>query len=422
MNDLERYRTDRLILLVGGNPLPNYVAARLLGKQRITLLHSNGTQAVANRLKQQIEAVLPGCGVDLCVVDEASAPSIYNGVHKLLNDEYKSVGLHYTGGTKAMAVHAYRAVADWAQKNKERFTASYLDARNQELVIDDERSPVRLPVGDALNLTLQEMLNLHGWKLKQQPRQQPILPKAARAIACSYAADCKQGVKSTYQEQWKQTVLYCTCRKNGSERWLSAGQLKQARLNWPAGGSLDAVAEALKVELNQTGEQLDIGAAYRHLGLSEPEDFCKWLDGLWLEHYVLDVLNNLSQPGTTPNPSQVFQGVNVTTAGVELDLDVAALLGYQLFAFSCGTADGKGAKAQLKHKLFEVVLRARQLGGDQARVALVSVYTDPAGLQAEARQQIDPDNQAQIRVFGCAHLADLAAHIEQWIADQRPST
>ncbi|MFC1466957.1 MAG: Card1-like endonuclease domain-containing protein [Candidatus Brachytrichaceae bacterium NZ_4S206] len=416
MSDLERYRTDHLILLVGGNPLPNYVAARLLAKQRITLIHSQGTQAVAERLKAQVESVDPDCCVTLCEVDEARAPSIYAGVRDALKGESGRVGLHYTGGTKAMAVHAYHAVADWACEHDKSFVASYLDARRQELVIDDQRDPVTRYIGDALQLTLQEMLDLHGWSPKHEPRTTPLLPETARAIARACAEDQHIHI---YQ-RWKEDILYACCKKNdSSEKWRSKGQLKQTLLPWPAGGSLDAVTQSLKRELDQDGDHLDIGAAARRLDLSEPEDFCKWLDGLWLEHYVLDELSRLSQPEAKPNPGQIFQGINVQTGQVELELDVATLVGYQLFAFSCGTVVGKEAKSQLKLKLFEVLLRARQLGGDQARIALVSLYDDPVGLQAEARQQIDPENQAQIRVFGHRHLTDLAKHLEDWIAAQR---
>lgn len=415
MSDLERYRTDHLILLVGGNPLPNYVAARLLAKQRITLIHSQGTKDVAERLKARVESDDLGCRVNLCEVDESRASSICAGVRDALKDESGRVGLHYTGGTKAMAVHAYRAVTDWARSHAEDFVASYLDARRQELVIDDQHSAVPPQyVGDALQLTLQEMLDLHGWSLKHEPRTTPLLPETARAIARACAED-----HHTYQRWKKETLHVCCKRDDGSERWLSKGQLKQKLLPWPAGGSLDAVTQSLKRELAQDGDQLNIGAAAQWLGFSEPEDFCKWLDGLWLEHYVLDELSQLSQPEAKPNPGQIFQGINVQTGQVELDLDVAALVGYQLFAFSCGTVVGKGAKSQLKQKLFEVLLRARQLGGDQARIALVSLYDDHDGLQAEARQQIDPEDQAQIRVFGRQHLTDLAKYLEGWIAEQR---
>jgi hypothetical protein len=94
-------------------------------------------------------------------------------------------------------------------------------------------------------------------------------------------------------------------------------------------------------------------------------------------------------------------------------VDVIALRGYQLFAFSCST-DKK--KPLLKLKLFEAYIRARQLGGDEARVALVCCSNDPEGLEHEMRRDVDPEGR--IRVFGRKHLADLKVHIESWIRSQ----
>lgn len=49
---LEPCKTDYLFLLVGTNPLPNYVAARLLArpKGKIYLLHSRTTGDIAQNL------------------------------------------------------------------------------------------------------------------------------------------------------------------------------------------------------------------------------------------------------------------------------------------------------------------------------------------------------------------------------------
>jgi hypothetical protein len=50
MKDFEPYRTDHLFLIVGANPLPNFVAALLLSKKggTIHLLHSKGTVSQLN--------------------------------------------------------------------------------------------------------------------------------------------------------------------------------------------------------------------------------------------------------------------------------------------------------------------------------------------------------------------------------------
>lgn len=95
-------------------------------------------------------------------------------------------------------------------------------------------------------------------------------------------------------------------------------------------------------------------------------------------------------------------------------MDVIAIRGYQLFAFSCSTDTQKG---RLKLKLFEAYIRAQQLGGDEARAALVSCSDDPDRLEQEMRRDVDPEGR--IKVFGRKHFADLSTHIREWIKSQK---
>jgi hypothetical protein len=336
----------------------------------------------------------------------------------------EAVGLHYTGGTKAMAVHAYRAVEQWATQRGTQPRFSYLDARTHKIIFDSP--PDEVYVGDKLALTLKEMLDLHGWPLgSPQPRIEPILPKTACAIAAAYAAH--GGDKDQPYQLWKERELYPKCKKDNNNQdrkdddrkncdWKNDKELRQVRLVWPT-NALSQVTDAMRDELGQNeSAELSIKAAEQATGLS-CKAFCKWLDGIWLEHRVLHALHNLPSD-LQPNSGQAFQGVEVkVNNNTDFDLDVAAIFGYQLFGFTCGTAVGKGARAELKLKLFEGLLRTRQIGGDQARTALVCVYKDPEGLEVEARQQIDPDGQ--IRVFGCKHLKDLENELAHWIRSQR---
>jgi len=84
--------------------------------------------------------------------------------------------------------------------------------------------------------------------------------------------------------------------------------------------------------------------------------------------------------------------------------------GYQFCAIFRSTDTRKGL---LKLKLFEAYVRARQLGGDEARVALVCCSNDRHGLEHEMRRDVDPEGR--IRVFGRKHLANLAEYLREWI-------
>jgi hypothetical protein len=94
------------------------------------------------------------------------------------------------------------------------------------------------------------------------------------------------------------------------------------------------------------------------------------------------------------------------------EFDVVALRGYQLFFFSCATT---AERKKLKSKLFEATIRARQIGGDEACVALVCLKTDPT-LEAEAQQALG--SEGRIKVFHGAHQDNLQTHISNWIKQQ----
>ena len=54
----DEWKTEHLLLLIGGNALPNFVAARLLLRDGGTLhlLHSPGTGGVARAIARQVKA------------------------------------------------------------------------------------------------------------------------------------------------------------------------------------------------------------------------------------------------------------------------------------------------------------------------------------------------------------------------------
>ena len=101
-----------------------------------------------------------------------------------------------------------------------------------------------------------------------------------------------------------------------------------------------------------------------------------------------------------------------TSVGKNFQFDVAFMRGYQLFAISCTTS----AKDDLcKVKLFEARTRALQLGGSEARVALVCCSGNPDVLKAELRGTTE---DSKIEVFGREDLPNLREKFNTWITEQ----
>jgi len=147
------------------------------------------------------------------------------------------------------------------------------------------------------------------------------------------------------------------------------------------------------------------------------EEAFKWLQGKWLEAVTLRALLDRQQAldlhdvGANLEPRRKHDDGSVT----KFEFDVAATRGYQLFAFSCYAGDWE-AKAQ--RKLFEACVRARQMGGDEACVALICCADDTAAVEAAARDAFgvpDDGSEPRIKVFGRADLVALPARLDSWI-------
>lgn len=395
LSSFRSFQSDHLFLLVGTNPLPNYVAARLLARQEgtIHLLYSDGSEGGPStwRFAQFLKLEIENCRSDLAVhphgLHEASAGEIRRKLQSVLSQESVTgrVGLNYTGGTKAMAVHAYRGVAD---KFPEA-TFSYLDARRLAFFIDGVSSPI--PIGRALEVSFAELSALHGYEVNKDVRTVPAYEPLFGALAKVHSA------------------------ADGHQQWYN-----WRRGGFPKGELPDLTSYPALSPMRQAMDELCDGRATPE-ALAEKMGFEKfascgaWFKGKWMEELALAAVIqiastcNIHEYGASlhPVPSKVL---NFEEEQRNFDLDVVAMIGYQLFAISC--IDDDRSQGETKRHLLEAYVRARQLGGDEARVALVSCVANPRVL----RQEIERDWHAggQIQVFGRDHLTQLARYFHDW--------
>lgn len=407
---LKEYQVEHLTLLIGKNPVPNAVAGRLLTKLkgRISLIHTADTADIATKLQQWLLEY--GFKPELKQVKAANPSSIILGVREQL-EKYKglTVGLNYTGGTKAMSVHAFRAVEWWAKMsagNPINPVFSYLDAPTLHLLFDpadpEGTSSVQaVYVGEALDLRLEELLKLHGWTLGKAPIKTAVLPQTSKALTKVFSNERK----SWEWIDWKNKIL----DKRGKLKDSWRGKTDAIP---PLPASLQILWETLLSELDQTSAgNINLDEAITKKIISSLDSFCEWIDGKWLEHCVLEILHDLSAPLSLHSCAQ-----NIVPEEVTFDLDVVAIRGYQLFAFSCSTDTEQGDRSRVKKKLFEAYIRARQLGGDEACVALISCSKTPESLEKEMRR--DYDLEGRVKVFGRKHFNDLSNNIRKWIESQ----
>lgn len=406
-NPLTDYQVDHLFLLIGENPLPNYVAARTLLKTdgTVYLIFTNQTISQKKSLKGQDGLLHWGIHCEeIDLADgESNAHQIREKIKNRVNTISGSVGLNYTGGTKAMAVHAYRAI----QELKPDAIFSYLDSRRLKMWINQgDQKPTDYDVSIQPKLSLEELFNLHGRYLLTNfpPRCKPYFPELEEEIAMLNVNKETDSKSRLNFDNWK--------------KWCN----KLPKLD--SGIDLNNVSPNLANLINQhwnlSGDKAQITDRAKTAGFQEVDELKLYCDGMWLESYVLKIIRdiydeiNILKEDVKMSFNVVDDKSKVNTLDKKKDgkfeLDVAFIKGYQLFAISC---TAKSGRSDCKEKMFEAYLRAKELGGDEARVALVCCYDKPEEIEADMTKFGIRD--PKIKVFGRSHLDNLAEEIANWI-------
>jgi hypothetical protein len=417
----DELRSEHLFLLVGTNPLPNWVAAKLLLRDagKLYLIHSGTTFKVAERLAKFAVINKYQQPVYIPVNDEHDAESIAQAIQSQLQTIHSaSIGLNYTGGTKVMAVHSYRAID--SLKNIEP-VFSYLDAANFMLRFESIASQFpqghRQSVGLDVPLKLEDIFSLHGdYKYKQDIKRDARCSQVGELLANLHSSE--EGRKS-----WR---AFCETRlKFGKAypppRGSRIGELRlerdlaQEKFSLSSGDrfistQLEAIAEALIPGGTRKDKTLGEIERLHSQEISSATELAKWLDGMWLEDYTLHEINQLKtdQPHVDCPLSDCGRNIEIRKP-ILFEADVAAMRGYQLHLISCYTGSDD---QRSRTKLFEVYTHAQQLGGEAARAALICCVGNPEYIQKQVGEVWGI--QEQVRVFGRNDLKNIRSKLKDW--------
>lgn len=391
MSEWTPYQTNHLFLLVGRNPLPNYVAARLLLQPAGTLhlLHSAGPLGTG-QVAQNLMAHFPENNPQLIPVDSRDIADIRRQAERYLEClSPGSVGLNYTGGTKIMAVQTYRLIEEFCRRRGREAVFSYLDADTLEMSVDPQpgHRAFRHKVALEVTLSIEDLYNLHGIRLVGQPQIDPRLPDLARALAQMHGTSA--GIQAWRKS--RQVLKSCDGRlwREVKAELIQIGTTSEV---------ITLLEKALALE---DSKPVSLRTAAREAGFKSSRALLLWLIGFWLEHWALACIRDLGYKHRA-------QGLTGMTSR-RFEIDVAVMRGYQLFALSCGVTDDH---RRAKLKLLEIYTRAMQIGGDEARVGLVCAVDDPHGLEQEIASDWGSANR--VCVFGHKHWPELQVHFKRW--------
>lgn len=363
-----------LITLVGSNPLPVYVSIVALLKfghefDRILFVFSSGTKCYTDYVIKALQSKgYHGNGYVYCDLgqDQRNSTEIRTKVLETLQNLGQNITMihyNYTGGTKTMALNTYRAILEYVRcMNGIPLELSDLNPDTHKLSILEGSSARQIPVDGNLlkdiKCNLDEIVALHGLSAKKYGlRERPANPYLGMDTPKVYYQFVEALFKdpkllSGYHDKW------CQYRDHKNKVYDQLSKLGCS--NFPA------ITKELGIP-RRVPQLAKFGSTPGWE--TKLYEFGQFVDGKWLEQYVFETLHDMVTDKSMIC-DDLRMGYEVKLSGQrKSELDVIVIKGYQLTLISCTTSS---SISLVKHKAFEAVYRARQLGGEQANIIVVS--------------------------------------------------
>jgi hypothetical protein len=203
-----------------------------------------------------------------------------------------SLGLHYTGGTKAMSIHAYGAMLSLDRSD---VVFSYLDPRRLEVCIDrKDDGRIHHNVAIAVKPSLEKVFQLHGKVCEKTPIQEVKLPDFAKKLAILHSDEQKS--KDWFKWFYDEICCENLRKKKGNGDWGDwrgkqiLEKLEISISNLPQ----EAIDGFIEHGFISSEGLLSFAKVHETQKFAKLEHFCEWLGGLWLEYQVLQVIKDIS--------------------------------------------------------------------------------------------------------------------------------
>ncbi len=414
-----------LTVLVGSNPLPPVVAVLALLPCKVHVVYTAQVKIRADRLIDFLKKKELKIGEQLPLSSENDPASLRVQFEAFF--QAHPGGLHYSGGTKAMAVHAHAA---WqkvrkTEKNYEPWMGNWLGS-DGKLYFDGAVGFWSLL--DEPKLTFGEIWNLHTGTRPacKNEHREPEKLAIARRIAQLNQQKLEEYRKSLPRIYASTVPVVALCEKPAV--FLKVEAINLARyenfkegnpainaLLEPTGSLHSLLFEETPGTYDDVVTRLD--GKVGKMTAKRRCDAAKWLYGEWLEVWLADVLASITESDSSEVGlfDEVVQDIKVEDNPNALQIDVAAVRGNRVFVFSC-TVDE--SKPLVKSKLFEARMRAEQLGGDLARFAVFSFYKKGAEAILEEVAAEGFAGYGDARSFAWEHFTDtekLNTDLRQWV-------
>ncbi|RKU34902.1 hypothetical protein C6496_18740 [Candidatus Poribacteria bacterium] len=358
----------QLIFTVGTNPLPVWVAWHhlkgiLIPPISVRFVHTQGTVDEKDRLVRYCHEGHFMSHIQTSPGDPGTVRQDVEVILKHLGND-PNLHVHYTGGTKVMSVETVAGLEYDLPEGVELET-SYLDPRGNSgpTIVNSYSKSLVTDTRVNVPADLAHVAHLNGFTLGPFVHQYWNEGRVVRETCPAPAIlDDKQ-------------------EANGRTAITAMGRGHRGRIDW------------------------------RHF------EYAAYVA-------LKEALEQIKTSNATRSNYQLFHSVNVRRTGANqadshFELDVVAVLGYQILVISC-TLDtqqpGQTQQAIIKRKGMEAILRARQLGGDEAQaIVLCNAHPNNAGrVERELHDEVGSAG-TPLRVWGTDKWPNLSGQFYNYL-------
>ena len=393
------------LFLVGSNPLPGYTAVMALKPQQILLLGTSKVESIINCLKTRLSQDFDLNDVLSNTCNPADSNDIRNKTECLLSQQPdKQVWLFYTAGTKSMSVHGHEAWKEYVGEGHFHW-AAYLSSDGPKLWFDKISASFPLYPNDRYAVpepVLNNIIHIHqiqacnaekpyrdfylverysSWAEKIHDfifsaQDGNRMPQYLALLPPTYI----EKVPYNFKDHDLKTTgdICCLLRDNFADDSLHA---KFSFEEWKTSLNIE---EPARQTIDNIGEWLQNTTKPSNAKKRQEWriNILKWMATEWLETWVARHLAD-SNFFHEIHESLEYKIQSHHNANAKAEVDVCGMRGHTPFVFSCTVDDSSSLG---KHKLFEVRLRANQLGGEHARSAVVCLSNTPRNTEDELNQ------------------------------------
>lgn len=392
--------SSNLILTIGTNPLPIFVITKYFIEyeeipKKIWFIYTEQTKKYADSIKILLKR--DGIEFEFCQLSsESSSYQIQKEFKERVIDkisEAEPIHFNYTGGTKTMSLQIYKELASHLSV---RSSYSYLNARDYKIYLDEKQEPYSADLREKIKPKIKDLLDLHKYRVINEEKR--ISPEIFIKFIENVDSSLRDYDSKSLEKKFELLKNAFKVKLHNKEIIKDKNELKRIDNYANIKYFIDSLPDDYKPFTQQ-------GDPNRELDSDKFLYIRDLLLGKWLELYVWFVLvkyltikkENVQVNYEIRDPDWKSDKFNDGSFRLKFELDVIFLNGYQLFAISCTTANERKI---CKSKGFEILKRAKQIAGDEAKSILITSMSRQEASSLQDELENDTGNTGDILVLG----------------------